>query len=413
MSVDLEANAIQLSGNLDHPGNVDWFVRHCKRLVDEQGYADVSIRIRDVGSCLPNVEAPIAAVVDYYKQRGINFLIDEDRWSPIHFAFEPFSLSDPDVPAGVDPISRIWRFTESSVTPIADAISRSLLERLSLEEGVFRAINWCLYEIMDNVLQHAESEVGFVEAQVHQASKRVAICIADAGVGFKQSFRNSRHRPGTESDAITLSVQENFTRDSQVGAGNGLWGLYQIVTKNDGLLSIHSGRGTFRVQGAEASHSDDEGGWWLSNTRRGAVVDFQLPVDRPIDVADALGMEPVDAIIESFESESHDSRIRIADGHGTATRRSGVVARNLVLNLLRETHRPVVLDFAGVGMTSASFADELVGKLAGELGPVTFMESIRLENMDSLTRNLVNRSITRRLTAATESPSTQQTPDML
>ena len=403
MSVDLEGSAIQLSGNFDHPANVEWFVRHCKRLIDEQGDEDVAVRIRDIGRCFPNAEVPIAAVVDYYKHRGVNFLIDEDRWSGIHFAFEPTTLEDPHVPIVVDPISRIWRFTESSATPIADAISRSLLERLALEEGVFGAINWCLYEIMDNVLQHAESEVGFVEAQVHPASKRVAICIADAGVGFKQSFRNSRHRAHTESDAITLSVQERLTRDSQVGAGNGLWGLYQIVTKNDGLLSIHSGSGTFRVQGADASHADDEGGWWLSNTRRGAVVDFQLPVDRQIDISEALGMSPVDSIIESFESESGESRIRIADGHGTATRRSGVVARHLVLNLLRETHRPVVLDFDGVGMTSASFADELVGKLAGELGPVKFMESIRLENMDSLTRNLVNRAITHRLAPSSES----------
>ena len=85
LDVDDPLVTLNLNTNLDHPGNVDWFVRHCKRLVDEQGYADVSIRIRDVGSCLPNVEAPIAAVVDYYKQRGINFLIDEDRWSPIHF----------------------------------------------------------------------------------------------------------------------------------------------------------------------------------------------------------------------------------------------------------------------------------------------------------------------------------------
>ena len=62
-----------------------------------------------------------------------------------------------------------------------------------------------------------------------------------------------------------------------------------------------------------------------------------------------------------------------------------------------------MLDFDGVGMTSASFADELVGKLAGELGPVKFMESIRLENMDSLTRNLVNRAITHRLAPSSES----------
>ena len=413
MAVHDHDNVIEMEGAFDHPAVARFFSLSCKRIIERRAYEDVVIRIRNVERCFPNAEVPIAAIVDYHRQHGINFLIDEDRRSPIHFAFEPFSLDDPDVPVGVDPISRIWRFTEHSATPIADAISRSLLERLALEEGVFRAINWCLYEIMDNVLQHAESEVGFVEAQVHQASKRVAICIADAGIGFRRSFRNSHHRPGTESDAITLSVQEHFTRDSQVGAGNGLWGLYQIVTKNDGLLSIHSGGGSLRVQGAEASDSHDDGGWWLSDTHRGAVVDFQLPVDRPIDISNALGMEPVDVIIESFESGGHDSRIRIADGHGTATRRSGVVARNLVLNLLRETHRPVVLDFDGVGMTSASFADELVGKLAGELGPVTFMESIRLENMDSLTRNLVNRSITRRLTAATESPSTQQTPDML
>jgi hypothetical protein len=390
-------NVIELEGAFDHPAAVRSFSRSCKWVIEQRAYEDVVIRIRNVGRCFPNAEVPIAAIVDYYKQRGVDFLIDEDRWSPIHFAFEPFSLNDPEVPVGVDPISRIWRFTESSATPIADAIARSLLERLALEEGVFKAINWCLYEIMDNVLQHSESEVGFVEAQVHRTTQRVAICIADAGIGFRRSFRNSRHRMHTESDAITLSVQERLTRDSQVGAGNGLWGLYQIVTKNDGLLSIHSGRGTLHVQGAEASHSDDQGGWWLSDTRRGAVVDFQLPVDRPIDVSEALGMSPVDSIIESFESEGGESRVKIADGHGTATRRSGIEARNLVVNLLRETHRPVVLDFDGVGMTSASFADELVGKLAGELGPVQFMESIRLENMDSLTRNLVNRAIAHRL----------------
>ena len=85
MSVDLEGSAIQLSGNFDHPANVEWFVRHCKRLIDEQGDEDVAVRIRDIGRCFPNAEVPIAAVVDYYKHRGVNFLIDEDRWSGIHF----------------------------------------------------------------------------------------------------------------------------------------------------------------------------------------------------------------------------------------------------------------------------------------------------------------------------------------
>ena len=205
MPVDADANVIHLHGDFGHPVNVEWFVRQCKRLVDQQGYEDVSIRIRDVGSCFPNVEVPIAAVVDHYKQRGVNFLIDEDRWSPIHFAFEPFSLDDPDVPVGVDPISRIWRFTEHSATPIADAISRSLLERLALEEGVFRAINWCLYEIMDNVLQHAESEVGFVEAKYIRRRSASRSASLMPGLG-------SSSRSGTLAIARTPSPTRSLSR---------------------------------------------------------------------------------------------------------------------------------------------------------------------------------------------------------
>ena len=249
MSVDLEGNAIQLSGNFDHPANVEWFVRHCKRLIDEQGDEDVAVRIRDIGRCFPNAEVPIAAVVDYYKQRGVNFLIDEDRWSGIHFAFEPTTLEDPHVPIVVDPISRIWRFTESSATPIADAMPGRSLRGLA-GGGVFGAINWCLYEIMDNVLQHAESEVGFVEAQVHPArsvSRSASRMPASVSGGRSETPAIARPQSPTRSPS-------RFRRGSlaipRLGPGTACGGSTR--SSRDGLLSIHSGSGTFRVQGAES-----------------------------------------------------------------------------------------------------------------------------------------------------------------
>ncbi len=62
----------------------------------------------------------------------------------------------------------------------------------------------------------------------------------------------------------------------------------------------------------------------------------------------------------------------------------------------------VQLDFAGVAVVSASFADEVIGKLAEELGPLGFMQRFQLRNMTPLISGLLDRAIKRRL--STEPP---------
>ena len=274
---------------------------------------------------------------------------------------------------------------------------------MDLGEGVHTAFNWCLWEVMDNVIQHSQAGSGFVEAQAHPQAQRLAVCIADAGIGILESFRGSKHRPRNEEDAITLAIQEKVTRDANIGQGNGLRGLYQIVAQNDGRLRISSGRGVLDARGAEAPRTF--GSSWeidrnnVGNYRRLPTADL-----RTIDVSSALGHEPINVLIESFESDNGEVRISVTgEAQGLGTRRAGESLRTKVINILRETRGTVIIDFDGVPLVSSSFADEFVARMVADLGFVTFQQAVRLENMSDLVQKMVNRAVMLRMAQANES----------
>ena len=53
----------------------------------------------------------------------------------------------------------------------------------------------------------------------------------------------------------------------------------------------------------------------------------------------------------------------------------------------------VVVDFNGVNVISSGFADEVFGRLFVKIGPMEFMNCIKLHNIDSTSRMLVDRAI--------------------
>ena len=57
----------------------------------------------------------------------------------------------------------------------------------------------------------------------------------------------------------------------------------------------------------------------------------------------------------------------------------------------------IYVDFAGVSVISSSFADEVFGKLFVALGPMRFMQAIRLVNVSPTVQALVDRAITQRM----------------
>ena len=402
VAVRYDGNVITLSGDLSHPAQADYFIQGCHQVIRRRGWSEVLIRFDSVGRRFPNVTAPIAAVVEHHRSRGVQFDV-EGGWEGTRerTCIDPVDAGA-ELDTGTGVLSRVWRFDERSAHPLADRIVYELLDQMSLSEGVHPAFNWCLWEVMDNVLQHSRAECGFVEAQTHPRAQNLAVCVADAGVGILESFSGSRHRPGNAVDAITLAIQENVTRDANIGQGNGLRGLYQIVAQNDGRLRISSGRGVLDVHGAETPDTNMDS-WEIDRQWVGTTVDFQLSTAHPIDVSSALGHQPVNVLMESFESDNGEVRLVVTqEAHGLGTRRAAAALRNRVINVLRETRGGVVIDFDGVPLVSSSFADEFVARMVADLGFVTFQQAVRLQNMSELVQKMVNRAVMLRMAQLNE-----------
>lgn len=77
------------------------------------------------------------------------------------------------------------------------------------------------------------------------------------------------------------------------------------------------------------------------------------------------------------------------------SRQGGRRTRQAIENLLRK-ERAVTLDFAGVGVISSGFADEVFGRLFVEMGPRAFMTRIAMRNADGAVEGLIDRAIVQR-----------------
>src|SRR5207237_1169219 len=68
------------------------------------------------------------------------------------------------------------------------------------------------------------------------------------------------------------------------------------------------------------------------------------------------------------------------------------------LNLLNaDVSKPLIVDWSGIPVVSSSFADEVMGKLFVELGPIGFTARVRNVHMQNLIRQLVDKAIMERI----------------
>lgn len=83
---------------------------------------------------------------------------------------------------------------------------------------------------------------------------------------------------------------------------------------------------------------------------------------------------------------------------GFGSRVAGRALRTKLSNLLRAEDEAIVnLDSRGVPLVSSSFADEVMGKLFVELGPLRFARRVRSRNIEPIVGELIDRAITQRV----------------
>lgn len=82
---------------------------------------------------------------------------------------------------------------------------------------------------------------------------------------------------------------------------------------------------------------------------------------------------------------------------GTGTREAGLEMRVYVQNLIRKSDRPVLVNFAGIGMVSSSYADEFLGKLYRDLPAELLGSRLRVSELNDTAATIVRNAVAHRI----------------
>lgn len=388
--------------NLTNKRLIPEIINGLKRLHFKFKHKKIIIDLEEVKKVYPYPTVPIAGYIHYFREElGVEFEFKNipTYLKKIHF-LNPDEIDKTTTGIGTNFLDRVWVFHSSDdVHLLVNGFLASIRKNSCVEEGILQACEWGLNEIMDNVIQHSNQNVGFIMGQVLKESQILKISIFDYGQGIFQSLKESIYRPKNASDAISLAIQEGVTRDKKIGQGNGMWGLYNIINLNDGSLQIISGKGGLNFINKTKTNDSYDKIIMLSQMQQSTAVNFDIKLSNAISIKDALGgYEPLDMFIENLEDEFDRVVYKIIEqASGTGTRQSGMLIKNEVLNIYKSSKKPVILDFKGIGIIASSFADELIGKLVQELGIFQFQAIFPMKNMNGTVQAIVQRSLSQRL----------------
>lgn len=129
----------------------------------------------------------------------------------------------------------------------------NLVPLLHAPPAVADPIKYVFSEMVRNALEHSKSATGaIVCAQYYRESKRIAIGIADSGIGIFESM-NDFHQVHNDESAINIALQPGITgTTSRVGgnefnAGAGLFFTKSIATLSRNRFFLYSGESMFRL----------------------------------------------------------------------------------------------------------------------------------------------------------------------
>ncbi|MEM7375726.1 MAG: DUF4325 domain-containing protein [Bacteroidota bacterium] len=389
-------------------------------VIDEKGFTDVELDFSDCKALFPNFMLPLIALCrDRRKSDNIEFTIklpeSKDLQSLFHNANWSYLLNDrlykPTTYRGGIHVPAIAfnDFTEQSEA--VDSVTNMLMGQLdSIELKDLGALDWCVQEITENVLNHAECPSGgIIQASVYSKNQEVEIIVSDAGIGVAKSLGISDHRKALEE-----CILEDRTRDKNNNQGNGLFGSFEIAVESGGIFSITSGKATLIAK------SIDDKQWLTPESNsfyKGTSVSTKINCSDPDLIAKALKFrgkihEPQFGYIDSkfFKSDLGEYHFNLkSDIVSFANRHYGKVAFNKILRILEQSEgSPVAIDFEGIRIISSSFADEAFGKLFAKIGPIRFHQQIKLKNMNPNISGLIDLAITKRFISNNGSATTQE-----
>lgn len=359
----------------------------------------------------PNTTVTFAATLDYLRrERDLKFV--PDRMHPNQAVTRLVDTGRISTLGKYDhPTNTVWEYRdEAEAHRIADHFMKSLTDLVECQSGVIDTLNWCVFEVLDNVFQHSRASSGFVMMQVHTANRLAVIAVTDTGRGIHRSMADAaegssvdRARVARADTAIQHALEQGVTSKGKMNQGNGLHGLRRAVAINGGQLGVRSGRGSWNYRdGAESTRLDLVRPLLDANTSHSTTVDWRLNCATPVSINEALGRaERQSSVLDEIEVAT-DGYFKVDAAeleNVVGSRAQGTEVRTRIKNYLAAGAAQIVLDLTGIPLVSSSFADEVIGKLALEMGELEYRRRIFIDGASAVNRGLIERAIELRLAA--------------
>ncbi len=298
----------------------------------------------------PLFDVAVAAALHGFKNAGVNIrvTVPSDRLESQLYSFlYPLAAATSIPPPRNEFFSRVWRFSSETASDLASAFEKNATEMVPWAAGAWEFFVLVLYELIDNVVEHASSDYGFIEEQVH-SSGTVLLAVADPGIGIRTSFLRSReYAPRSDQDAIMLSIKQGVTSLDARGRGNGLWFATRNAAAGNGAFTLISGEGrmfwppnAIDPQISPVSRfKDRKTGITHPSAMTIGVVDFNAM--RSIDSIEVLGYKPS---VAAWEAYADDQKISISiaeQSRGFATRRAAEQLRNTIERCITRAALPL------------------------------------------------------------------------
>jgi len=384
-------------------------------LAYKKGFKEVLVDFSKVTHSYPNGMVPIISTIDFYKSKDIIFKIKLPRDIHVKELFISTNWAHLLLPKEIQEQSTKYfkhlaakRFIDFQqqqdvVNEFMDIVTRNII----LNKDIITALEWSINEITDNVLNHSDAKQGgIIQISSYPQNRRISFAVADSGRGIRKSLQESYPDIISDSVAIGEAVKSGVTRNPQYGQGNGLAGTLRIADLTKGSFSIISGKGQFNYYDGKAERKNRENELYYNGTIVAADIfdkNEEFSIEKALEFGSSKGGNTPNIIELNYlndDCKSFNFKMK-NESTGFGNRPIGRQLRTKVTNILNnEENIPIHVDWEGIPVISSSFADEFMGKLFLELGPLLFSSRVRNTKMEKLIHGLLDKAITQRLTQA-------------
>ena len=176
--------------------------------------------------------------------------------------------------------------TAEDCSKVADQLRRVLTKQVALTDVVLNNVTYCVLELLENVIHHAQSSTnGVACAQAYPKSHAVELAIVDCGIGVRASLaKNPEHAPRARSDAdaILLALQKGVTSTPERNTGEGLFFVAELMTEA-GRMRVQSGEAMLAVSRRAGMVTKPAPAW------PGTLVGLRFEPKRAVSISEIFG----------------------------------------------------------------------------------------------------------------------------